>query len=419
MLLTAVRDALWGFPVVALLLITGGYFTVRTRFFQFHPVRLLKETVFSLLRQKTGRRQLLASVSTALGGTVGVGSIAGVAVGIAVGGPGSVFWMWVSGLTGMALKYAEVFLAVRHGKRLPDGGCSGGTPYALTDAGFPLLGKFFAVCTVFASFGVGNLTQVGALSECTGVFGLSKLPCGLLCSALLACCVFGGQKRIGRINSLLVPAASVLYLLGACLVIASHLSALPGAFRAILSGAFGIRAAAGGISGSLLAVSMREGFARGVFSNEAGVGSSALAHASSGESDPQKQGLWGAFEVLADTFLVSTLTAFALLCAGGTGAAETAKTQFGNAGLLLFTLLTAVFAFSSMLSWCFYADVCLVFLRIPGGRTLYRVLAVLTAFLGCFAPSRLFWCVSDILNAMMIFPNLFLLLRLRKEIVFY
>lgn len=419
-MLQPLRELLWGFPLIALLVVSGGYFTLRTGFFQLHPFRLCRNTVGGLFKRKEGRWELLASVSTAIGGTVGVGSITGVAYGIAVGGAGSVFWMWVSGLTGMALKYAEVYLAVAHRKRLPDGTCTGGAPYGLTDAGFRPLGVLFALLCVFASFGVGNLAQIGALAEATGTLGISAPVCGLVCAGLLAFALFGGRKRIGKLNTALVPAASALYLLAVLWILLCRLPALPGAFGRILREAFGIRAAFGGVTGSLLSRALREGFARGVFSNEAGVGSSPLAHASSGESDPQKQGEWGAFEILADTFLVSTLTALALLVAGGEDfrIAPLFGRVFGTGGVLLFTVLAAVFAFSSILSWCYYSDVCLAFLSIPHGETVYRLLSVCAAFFGAFVPLRSLWAAADILNALMILPNLFLLFLQRKEVVY-
>lgn len=416
-MLETLRQALWGFPMIALLTVSGGYFSLRTGFFQLHPLRICKHTVGSLFTKRTGRKELLASVATALGGTVGVGSITGVAYGIAVGGAGSIFWMWVSGFTGMALKYAEVYLAVVHRKRTPDGGYTGGAPYALSDAGHPHLGAMFALLCVLASFGVGNLAQIGSLAEAAGTLGISPMTCGGLCALLLAFAVFGGRKRIGRLNAVLVPISSLLYMGMTLWILLTHASALPSVLATIFRQAFGFRAAFGGISGSLLALSMREGFARGVFSNEAGVGSSPLAHASSGESNPVRQGEWGAFEILADTFLVSTVTALALLCTG----CDSVTAMFGalfSGGEILFTVLMAVFAFASILSWCYYSEVCLAFLDVPHGMLLYRLLSVAAAFFGAVISLRALWAMADILNACMILPNLFLLFLQRKEVVY-
>ncbi len=418
MFLETIRDALWGFPFIALLLVSGVYFTVRTGFFQLHPLAICRHTLGGLFRKKDGKKQLLASVATALGGTVGVGSITGIAYGITVGGAGSIFWMWISGLTGMALKYTEVYLAVKHRRRNPDGTYTGGAPYALSEAGHGGLGILFACLCVCASFGVGNLAQIGSVAQAAASVGISAPVCGLLCAALLAFALGGGRKRIGEWNTVLVPLASFVYLGALCFLLLTHLSAVPAAFLRIFREAFGIRQACGGITGAMLALSIREGFARGVFSNEAGVGSSPLAHAASGESDPQKQGEWGAFEILCDTFLVSTLTALALLATGQDSVTGLFDAWLGTGGRVLFALLMAVFAFASILSWCYYSEVCLAFLNFPFGTALYRLLSVAAAGLGAFISLDALWAAADILNAFMILPNLFLLFLQRKE-VFY
>lgn len=415
MLIVLIRDALWSFPLVALLLVSGGYFTLRTKCFQLRPLRICKRTVGTLFGKAKGKRSMLAAVSTALGGTVGVGSITGVAYGIAVGGAGSIFWMWISGFFGMALKYAEVYLAVKHRKKT-ENGYIGGTPFALAEAGYKRLGTLFAFLCVFASFGVGNLAQVGSLTETAEALGIPAAACGVVCTLFLAFAVFGGRERIGKLNTFLVPAASLVYLGMIGWALLTHLHALPDAFARIFKEAFGMRAAWGGISGSLLALAMREGFARGVFSNEAGVGSSPLAHAASGEGDPQKQGEWGAFEILADTFLVSTVTALALLCVGADRVTVLFSLAFGGIGPWIFALLMAVFAFASILSWCYYSEVCLIYLHLPHGQTVYRLLTVCTAFAGACISMDALWAAADILGALMILPNLFLLFLKRNEI---
>ena len=418
MVLGVIRDLLWSFPVVSLLIISGGYFVYKTKFRILCPVCLIKDTLGKSIKSSENKMKLLASVSTALGGTVGVGSIMGVSLALNVGGAGSIFWMWVSGLCGMGLKYAEVFIAVKHRKRLGDGSFAGGAPYALTEIGHSGLGKMFAFLTVFASFGVGNMTQISALTDCVSEIGISPLVCGAICAGFLAFAVFGGQNRIGKINLFSVPAASFIYIFIMGYILCLRFQSIPGVFLRILKEAFGLRSAVGGISGVIFAAGIREGFARGIFSSEAGVGSSPLAHASSGEGDPCKQGEWGAFEVLVDTFFVSTLTAFALLSTGNHKVSGLFVSLLGTAGLWLFIGLTVVFAFSSILSWCFYADVCLTFLHIPYGKAVYRGLCVAVVLLGSFLPASIFWVTADILNALMMFPNLFLLFLTRKEITF-
>ena len=414
-MLEAVRNALWGMPLIGLLLSFGGYFTLKTRFLPLRLPWILKRTLGNLPKGKQNRRNLLRAVSTALGGTVGIGSITGVAYGIAVGGAGSVFWMWVSGLGGMALKYAEVFLAVKHRKRT-EHGYVGGAPYILSALGYRKTAVCFALLCVMASFGVGNLTQIGALSETVSVLGVSPWICGGVCGVLLAYCLWGGRERIGRWNGVLVPAASALYVSAMGWILLTHLPAVPNAFSQILQGALGIRPLAGGVSGALIAASMREGFARGVFSNEAGVGSSPLAHASSGEGDPVKQGEWGVFEIFADTFLVSTLTALALLVTGCGSMTEVLAPLFFGNGVWVFAILSAVFAFSSILSWCYYSRVCLQFLSLPRGETVYCLCSVVCAAVGALVPLSSLLTLADILGGLMIFPNLFLLFKLRGDV---
>ena len=413
-MLETLRNALWGMPLIGLLLSFGGYFTVKTRFLPLRLPAVLKRTVGSLPKGQD-RKALLHAVSTALGGTVGIGSITGVAYGIAAGGAGSVFWMWVSGLGGMALKYAEVFLAVKHRKKTEQG-YVGGAPYVLGSLGYKKTAVCFAPLCVLASFGVGNLTQIGALTETAVELGISPLLCGISCGVLLAYCLWGGRERIGKWNGVLVPAASLVYVFTALGVVLAHLPALPSAFSEILAGAMGVRPMVGGVSGALIAASMREGFARGVFSNEAGVGSSPLAHASSGESDPVRQGEWGVFEIFADTFLVSTLTALALLVTGSGSITEVFAPLFFGGGRLVFVILSAVFAFASILSWCYYSRVCLQYLALPGGETVYSLCSVVCAFFGAQLPMGSLLTLADILGGLMIFPNLFLLFKLRGEV---
>ncbi len=418
MLLVTLRDALWGMPLIALLLISGGYFSLRTGFFQLHPLRLCRNTVGQLGKQKQGRKAMLASVSTALGGTVGIGSITGVAYGIAVGGAGSIFWMWVSGFFGMALKYAEVFLAVKHRKKT-ENGYIGGAPFALKELGYKKLSILFALLCIAASFGVGNLTQIGALTKAATEIGISPLLCGGGCAVLLAFAIGGGRERIGKWNTVLVPLASAVYLLVMTGILIAHLPLLPGVLGRIFQEAFGFSAALGGISGSMLSLAMREGFARGIFSNEAGVGSSPLAHAASGEGDPVRQGEWGGFEILVDTFLVSTVTALALLCVEFTDVTRLFAYFFGKMGVVFFAGLVAVFAFASILSWCYYSEVCLHFLAIPHGERIYRILCVSCALAGACISMDTLWILADLLGGLMILPNLFLLFCKRNDIMYH
>lgn len=404
--------------MLALLIVAGIYFTCRTRFFMPRAVlKTIRDTLCSLKSNGKNGISPLAAVSTALGGTVGVGSIVGVGYGIAVGGAGSVFWMWVCSFFGMGLKYAEVRIALND--RTYYKGCAlGGAPYRLKKLGCNKLAVVFCLLCIAASFGTGNLTQVGSLSAFFGAAGVPKTWCSVICVFIIAAAVFGGRGRIASLNKFIVPAASAVYLTACIAIIILNAKSVPTAFGGIFKGAFGVSAVTGGFSGAALAFVIREGFARSLFSNEAGMGSSPLAHATSAESNPAVQAEWGIFEIFFDTFVVSTLTALCLLSSGESEPLKMFGMMFGGFGRWGFLLLTAVFAFASVISWCYYAECCISFM-FPESRLaskIYRILFSLAAMLGVYLSGTAVWELSDILNALMTFPNMFLLFKCRKEI---
>lgn len=376
----------------------------------------MRDTLGSLKADSGSGVSTLAAVSTALGGTVGVGSIVGVGYGLAVGGAGSIFWMWVSAFFGMGLKYAEVKIALNGRKRTEK--FVGGAPYRLKQLGHRRLALLFCLLCVAASFGTGNLTQVGALSNFFSLAGLPKPACAVICVAVIAFAVFGGRGRIANLNKFIVPTASAVYLAACIAIIIINGEYVLSAFESIFKNAFGFSAVTGGFSGAALAFVIREGFARSVFSNEAGMGSSPLAHATSAESNPEVQAEWGLFEIFFDTFVVSTLTALCLLSCGKLMPIDMFEGLFGAVGKWGFLLLTAVFAFASVISWCYYAECCISFAFPKNGRInkVYRVLFSLAAAFGVYASGTAIWNISDILNALMMFPNMFLLFKCRKEI---
>lgn len=417
-MLSVIKAIVWGIPTVAVLLVAGIYFTRKSAFYRPKAVKsTVKDTVFSLKGGSKEGISPFAAVATALGGTVGVGSIVGVGYAIAVGGAGSIFWMWICSFFGMGLKYAEVVVALNSRDRT-GGRLLGGAPFRLKGLGYKRLACLFCLFCIAASFGTGNLTQVGAISSFLVSAGASRTVCALLCVGIIALAVFGGRERIAGINTVIVPTASVVYLLGCAAVMFMNASCILPAFGQIFREAFGFSAVAGGFSGALLSHTLREGFARSLFSNEAGMGSSPLAHATASEELPQKQAKWGIFEIFFDTFVVSTATALCLLSGGYASPADMFGALFGNAGEYIFGALAAVFAFASVISWCYYAECCIDFL-FPKSRIakrLYRVLFALAAVPGVFLSGGTVWELSDILNAFMMFPNLFLLFKCRKEI---
>ncbi len=359
----------------------------------------------------------MSAVATALGGTVGVGSIVGVGYGISVGGAGSIFWMWVCSFFGMGLKYAEVRIALNK-RECINGEFVGGACFRLRGLGYKGFACIFALCCVAASFGTGNITQIGTVASFLSEEGVPRTVCAVLCFAVVAAAVFGGRKRIASLNAFAVPVSSAVYIAACLAVLLINTEEIPSAVGSIFKNAFGFSAVTGGFSGALLSVVIREGFVRSMFSNEAGMGSSPLAHASSAETDPGVQAEWGIFEIFFDTFAVSTLTALCLISSGTCDPFLMFEGMFGTAGKWIFLVLASVFALASVLSWCFYAETAVDYLfpNCKYAKNIYRAVFSLIALAGAFVTGSLLWELADILNAFMMFPNLFLLYKCRKEI---
>lgn len=404
-----IRNIIWGTPTLVLLTVFGIYFTARSRFFLPRAIcSVFRGTVGGIFR--SGGRESFRAAAVSLGGTVGVGSIAGVAMGIAAGGAGSIFWMWICSFFGAGLRYAEVCIAMR-------GGAGCGAAGRLLSLGKKRLAAAFCIFCVLASFGTGNLAQSKAAAGALGTLGLPRFACAAICFALVAVTVSGGSERISAVSAFVLPAASLIYLSCCGALLIRFPQSVPAAFSRIFSQAFGADAVRGGISGELLQRAVREGFAKSVFSTECGMGSSPLAHSSAGSALPEEQAKWGVFEVFFDTFVVSTVTAVCLIGTGSESCTELFS-LLGGAGRLLLPVLTAVFALASVVSWCFYAGSCITLLP-HGGRTAYivfRTVFSLCAFAAPLLPESDIWSISDILNAMMMLPNLTLLFICRKEI---
>lgn len=434
-------DWIWDPWLLGGFLLLGLWCSVRTGFFQLFGWRLwLKATVGSLLgNRRRGRGEgltQLQALSTALASTIGTGSIAGVATAIFCGGPGAVFWMWVSAFLGMMTGCVEKTLAVRYRRRSPAGGWEGGPmEYMTLGLGLRPLALGFSLFCVAASIGGGDLVQANSIAAALEhAFGWDRLAVGVVTALLTGAVILGGIGRIGRVSERLVPAMAFLFLAGGGLVILRHAHALPEALSAILAGAFAPQAAAGGGLGYSMAAAMRYGIARGVFTNEAGLGSSAMAHAAADVAEPAEEGMWGMFEVFVATGLVCTVTALAILTsgvydpqaalAGGgtggmTGAALSAaafSTVLGPWGGPFVAVCLLLFAFSSLLGWSYYGERSLSFLT--GSRRwtgLYRLVFLLFVVVGSVSDVGAVWQVADICNGMMALPNLTALLLLSPE----
>ncbi len=430
MILEHIASFVWGTGLLVLLLGTGLWLTIRLRFFQFRGWGTILRRTFGSLRQKDSGTDHSAltqfqTFSTALAAAMGTGNILGVAAALCLGGPGAVFWMWVSAFLGMALTYCENVLALRYAGTCPGGKPAGG-PMAYLRFGLrsPFLAAAYAVCCIAASLGMGNMTQSSAISALAEeAFSLPPLWIGAGVAVLLGVILLRGAQHTGKVIQWLMPLLAAAYLLAALLVIFRNRHALPGAFREIFRGALGLRAAGGGICGAALKQALQTGLRHGVFSNEAGLGSSALVHAGGSSQDASLQGMWSMTEVALDTLVCCTLTALAVLTSGALEQADTAggiitaafSGVFGSAAPQCMAVCTTLFAFCTLIGWCCCGEQAVRYLGGDGWRTPYRVLFCLAAGVGAVVSLRAVWALSDIANGLMAVPNLLGLLLLGHQ----
>lgn len=425
----------WGPPMLVLLVGTGILLTVATRGIQFRCFGLALREVFGRRRRRdaVGNLTPFQAVATALASTVGTGNIAGVATAIVLGGPGALFWLWVSGVLGMCTKFAEIVIALNYRQRDGAGVFRGGAMYTLRDGlGWPSLGALFALLTSVAAFGIGNMVQANSVADSLRASaGISPHVTGLILVALTALVILGGIRRIGEVAQVLVPSMGLLYVASGLVVLVVHLGEIPEALTLVFDGAFTGTAAAGGFAGSTVSSALRHGVARGLFSNEAGLGSAPMAHAAATTDHPVRQGLFGIFEVFVDTILVCSVTGLALLVTGvwtngATGAALSGEAFSqglqGSWGHLIVTTSVVLFAFSTVIGWSYYGETAIVFLVGPRGALPYRLAWLLFLYLGATGSLQLIWSVADTLNGLMAIPNLLsvlgsipVLLRLQRD----
>ena len=452
------NDIAWGPWMLVLLVGTGIYLSVRVGFIQFAKFGYaMKKTVGKVFsKQSAGEGEItpFQAVTTALAATVGTGNIAGVTGAIAIGGPGAVFWMWLSALFGMVTKYAEVVLAIRYRERNDKGDWVGGPMYYIKNGlgqKWNWLAVIFSLLGALAAFGIGNMTQVntiaGSINTAIDAFGgntsahvialfgqsvpVSSIAIGAIVAAIVALVLFGGIKRIGSVAEKLVPFMAVVYILCGLAVVIPNIGSIGKILGMIFRGAFNAEAALGGAFGITIMTTIQKGVGRGVFSNEAGLGSAPMAHAASSESDPVKQGLYGIFEVFMDTIVICTLTALTVLCAAESGVpivwgksagteviSAAFSTVFGSKiGSTIVAVSISLFALTTILSWSLYGSRCFEYLLGTRFVPVYQICFVAVVVIGATLKLELVWNIADTLNGFMALPNLIALLGLSGVVI--
>lgn len=413
----------WGPPMLTLLLGTGLYLTILLKGMQFRALPLALKLIFHKDHHHEGDISHFAALMTALAATVGIGNIVGVATAITLGGPGAVFWMWVTGMLGMATKYAEAVLAIKYREKGPHGMRGGPMYYLAKGAGLPWLGTMFAIFTAFAAFGIGNMTQANATAKIfESTFHIAPHITGWVLMILTGLVILGGIRSIGKFTSLLVPFMILAYVGTSLVVLFINMDKIPHAFSLIFNHAFNPISASGGFIGATVAAAMRYGIARGIFSNESGLGSAPIAAAAARTNDPVKQALVSMTQTFIDTLIVCTMTALIILTANawtqGVSPAELTSVSMaetlGSTGNMIVAIATALFAYSTLIGWNYYGEKAIEYLFGPRAIPSYRVLFTAAVMLGATTSLTFVWNFSDLMNGMMAIPNLIGLLLLAK-----
>ena len=442
---SVVNNFIWGVPAMICIIGVGLYLSIRTRFLQIRKFPYsMKVTLGRMMKKKEASDGALTpfqAVCTALAATVGTGNVAGVAGAIAIGGPGAVFWMWVSALLGMCTKFAEVTLAVHFRETNAQGDLVGGPMYYIKnglDKKWHFLAYLFAAFGVLAVFGTGNATQVNTITTAidSALSSFNILPAdavklvnliiGVALAIIIALILIGGIKRIGNVTSKLVPFMAIMYIVLALGVIFFHIKDVPAVFASIIEGAFHPASVTGGVVGSFF-MSMKKGVSRGIFSNEAGLGTGSIAHACADTKKPVKQGFFGIFEVFVDTIIICTMTALVILCSGvpvnygeASGAELTISgftTVYGNWVSIFTAVAMCCFAFSTIIGWGLYGTRCIEFLLGSRSNMPFMVLYSLTAIVGATMNLGLMWSIAETFNGLMVIPNLIAVFLLSGVVV--
>ncbi len=441
----SLNSFIWGPVMLVAFLSVGLMFTIRTRVFQISYIRhWLDVTFLQLFRDqkviKTDDKHAISqfqSLCTALAGTIGTGNIAGVATAIVTGGPGSIFWMWISAFLGMMTIYAENALGIKYRYKNKKGTWIGGAMiYIERGLGSKWLAVIFSAFYALASFGIGNMTQANSIACGLESFGIDHKITGIILIFFVSMVILGGIKRIAGITDKFVPFMALFYILGGLLVIIINYERIPAALALIFSEAFNFRATGAGSLGYGIAIAMRKGISRGVFSNEAGLGSSVTVHSASDVKEPVIQGMWGIFQVFADTLVICTITALTILTSGVynieqyltdidngieviSGTALTSK-AFASAipfGGKFVSFSIILFAFSTLLAWSYYGERAVEYLFGSKSVKIYKLIFICAIYIGCVSSLNLVWDISDTLNGFMAVPNLIAITLLSDEVI--
>lgn len=437
----AVNGVVWGTFGIALLFIAGIVMTIANKGFQFrHFIFWLKETIGSVFTDRHITRHTdkedksisqFQSLCTALAATIGTGNIVGIATAIISGGPGAIFWMWIMAIFGMMTNYSENVLGIYYRRKNDRGEWSGGAMYYLRDGlgskkGCKVIGRILAVLfscfCVLASFGIGNMSQTNSIAgNMNSAFGIPTYVTGIVIVILSALVILGGIKRVAAVTEKIVPFMAVLYIVGALVICIVHIDMFGEVIVSIFKGAFSMKAVGGGVVGYGIKSAITWGFKRGAFSNEAGLGSSVMVHSNSNVKEPVRQGMWGIFEVFADTIVVCSLTAFVILSSGlvdletgqmisenaGSGlVGEAFATVFGGLGPKFIAIAILLFAYSTVLGWSHYGAKAFEYLLGTKAMVVYKIVFIIMTFFGCTMSLGLAWDLSDTFNGLMMIPNL-------------
>ena len=444
-----INGFVWGLPMMVLILGVGIFLSIRCGFPQFcHFIHIMKNTLGKAFEKKEhteGAVSPFKAMCTALAASIGTGNIAGVSGAIAIGGPGAVFWMWVSALLGMCTKYSEVTLAIKYRQRNQKGDWVGGPMYYITNGlgnNWKWLASLFAIFGALASFGIGNMTQINTIAGTINTAIAGFIPTtqsqqtiiawtvAIVCAIICAIVLIGGIQRLADVCSLLVPVMAVIYIVASLIVIIANITAIPEVFSAIFVGAFSPASVAGGLAGIGIKTALTKGVGRGIFSNEAGLGSAPIAHAAADVDHPVKQGIYGVFEVFMDTVVVCTMTAFVVLLGVGVqnieygndiGANLTIagfESVFGS-GLpaLAIAICLTLFALSTVLTWALYGSRCVEYLFGFKASKVYLIIFCLFACIAGTVELSLAWAIADTLNGLMAIPNLIAIAFLSPVVV--